>query len=145
MGLRGVVHHENRNGSDVDAQFRRGGLRIRQQPRPKAVVHPGAGHEPRTARRGEGVHALDLRAHLVRAHDALLDEERDHRHLHDLVVGEGGVLQIRLGRVVMGRVHVVSAVSVRMLMIMVVPVRLSAGMSVPAHFASSVTGSSQCS
>ena len=94
---------------------------------------------------------LDLGAHVVCAEDPLLDEERDHRHLQDLVVGEGGIFEVRLGRMVMGRVHVVPAVSVPMVVSVVVPVGLSAGVFVSTHFTSpetvtsSETGSSQCS
>ena len=68
-----------------------------------------------------------------------LDEERSHRHLHHLVVGEGGVFKVRLGWMVMGRVHVVAAVSVLMIM------RLFAGVFVSAHCALPSAGSSQCS
>ena len=90
-----------------------------------------------TAGRGQGVHALDLRAHVVRAEDALLDEQRGHRHLQDLVVGEGGVFQVRLGGVMMVGVHVVAPVFVS--------VRRLARMLVSTHVAPPEAGSSQCS
>ena len=77
----------------------------------------------------------------MRAENPFLDEKRGHRHLHDLVVGEGSVFQIRLRRVTMGRVHVVPGVPV----LPVVPVRLSAGVFVSAHVASPGIRSSQCS
>ena len=138
VGLGGVLHHQDRDGTDIDPELRRGGLRIGQQPLAKAIVDPGSGHEPRTLLRVEAVHALDLGPHVVSADDPLVHEEGSHRHLHHLVVGEGGVFEIRLGRVMMGRVHVVAAVPVL--------VRRLAGVFVSAaHGSSPSTGSSQCS
>ena len=84
---------------------------------------------------------LDPGAHVVRAEDALLDEKRHDRHLHDLVVGEGGVFQVRLERVAMGRVRAVSAVPVGMAVL----VHRSAEGFAPAHVVSPGAGSSQCS
>ena len=78
-----------------------------------------------------------------RAEDPLLDQQRDDCHLQDLVVGEGGVFQVRLRRVMTGGVHVVSVAFVRVPM--VVAVRRRARVLVSAHVASPGTGSSQCS
>ena len=84
---------------------------------------------------------LDLGPHLVGGEDPLLDEEAGHRHLHQLVAGEGGVLEVGLGGMVVGRVHVVAAVGVLMGM----AVSGFARGFVAAHFASPGSGVSQCS
>ena len=135
--IRGVLHHQDRDGSDVHAELGRGRFRICDEPLAKAVVDPGPGHELGSPGRAEGVHALDLGPHFVRGEDPLLDEEARHRHLHELMAGEGSVLEVGLGRVVVSRVHVVAAV--------VMAVVVSARVFMVAHFVSPGSGASQCS
>ena len=133
----GVLHHQDRNRPYVHPELRGGTRRVGDEPLAKAVVDPGAGHQLGPPGRPEALHDLDLRPHLVRGEYPLLDEEAGHRHLHHLVSGEGRVLDIGLGRMVVGRVHVVATV----LGFVTVPARVF----MVAHVASPGSASSQCS
>jgi hypothetical protein len=138
-----VLHHQDRYGSDVHPELRGGALRIGDEPFAKAVVDPRPGHELGAPRRAEGFHVLDLGPHLVGGEDPFLDEEAGHRHLHQLMAGEGSVFKVGLGRMVVGRVHVVAGVVVVVTVFVSAPVFMVAHMV--AHLVSPGSGASQCS
>jgi hypothetical protein len=132
-----VLHHQDRYGSDVHPELRGGALRIGDEPFAKAVVDPRPGHELGAPRRAEGFHVLDLGPHLVGGEDPFLDEEAGDRRLHQLVVGQGCIFQIRLGRLAMVRTHLIAAVPMTLMVF--------ASVFLVAHCVPPGSGPSQCS
>ena len=147
MRLGRVLHHQDRYGPDVHPELLGGALRIGDEPFAKAVVDPRPGHKLGAPRRAEGVHVLDLGPHLVGGENPFLDEEAGHRHLHQLMAGEGSVFEVGLGRMVVGRVHVVASVAVLVAVLVSARVFMVTHMvaHLVAHLVSPGSGASQCS
>ena len=127
--IRRIFHRaELRRRADVDAHLHQRGAGVLQQQLLEGRIGPGARHHLGAKGRRAAVHQVDAGRDLLRRQYALLDQQRAHRLLQDLV-GTGGsgvvILARRVGIAMIVAVVIMVVIVVVMIVVVLVVVHLS--------------------